>query len=322
MGLALCVSMNTFAHQINMNILQDNTEGEPHNSSYLVFKYFDIPENAYELEFLSSLLNNFNFANDADIDKAIVEGHKYFVEHQDEILTEIKSNELIITREEVKEERKKLRAEMWAPLFSALPGIISNATIAGLNAGQQQQQQYQQKLNRDKEIQAFLASHSSKPSYKEYKQDFGSAQNTNTKSSYRKVTTSNGFDEPLPSAPTSNTPQQNYSSVQSSNNRRVTTSNGFDEPLSSPNSYSTGQGTETVGIMVSNGSQQNVRIKVNGNTIVGIYVGGNVRSPLGEGWTQTNIQGIPTNIQLDGEWSKMYKNRATSRDINNAIIYF
>ena len=314
--------MKTFA----ITFSQTSKGEDPQQKPFLALKYYDIPENKYEKMFLSAFLENYSTSNSEELEIATKEAHKFFIEHQEEILTEIKVNELIELHEigkRIRKERKaRFRAEMWAPLLSALPGIISNATMAGLNAGQQQQIEYQQKINRDKEIQAFLAQNSSKPSYKEYKQDFGSAQNTNTKSSYRKVTTSNGFDEPLPSAPTSNTPQQNYSSVQSSNNRRVTTSNGFDEPLSSPNSYSTGQGTETVGIMVSNGSQQNVRIKVNGNTIVGIYVGGNVRSPLGEGWTQTNIQGIPTNIQLDGEWSKMYKNRATSRDINNAIIYF
>ena len=269
MVLALCVSMNTFAHQINMNILQDNTEGEPHNSSYLVNKYYDIPDNKYELIYIFDMLQNNNFANEADMEKAVVECHKYFVEHQDEILTSIKADELLQYRNKYQEIREKRRSEMWAPLLSALPGIISNATMAGLNAGQLQQQQYQQRLNRDKETQAFLASHSSKPSYKEYKQDFGSAQNTNTKSSYRKVTTSNGFDEPLPSAPASNTPQQNYSGVQSSNNRRVTTSNGFDEPLPSapasirPDNVSSINSGEKVvqGIFVYNSQQAVVRLR-------------------------------------------------------------
>lgn len=281
--LAVLLSYNVFASVSSCKLFGEELQDD---STHLVLKFYNIPENKYELEFLSIILNNCNFANDADLDKAIVEGHKYFVEHQDEILTEIKSQELLIFRDNIQNFHKRLRAERWSAFISVLPGILSNATVAAVQAGQQQQIEYQEKLNRDKKIQTYIAQHSSKQT-KQYQQDFG-----------------------------------RYSNVASINSPRVTTSNGFDEPLSSPNSYSTGQGTETVGIMVSNGSQQNVRIKVNGNTIVGIYVGGNVRSPLGDGWSQTNIQGIPTNIQLDGEWSKMYKNRATSRDIDNAIIYF
>ena len=201
--IALIASMSTFASLMNPKFSLTNSEEEPQgNSSYLVLKYYNIPENKYELEFLSALLQNYNFANDDDLDKAIAEGHVFFVEHQDEILTAIKSQELLIFRENVQNFHARKREEMWGPILRALPNILSVATAAGIEAGLQQQQQYQKKVNRDKDIQTYIAQNSSSTS-KQYTQNFGNTPvGTNTITQPR-VTTSNGFDEPLPSAPVS-----------------------------------------------------------------------------------------------------------------------
>ena len=235
-----------------------------------------------------------------DLKKSIIEGHDYFVENQDRLLMNLKTNELLQERERIKsankkyrEERAKQRKETWGPLLEGLSNVLAVALVTGVEASQQQQQtDYQNRISNDRKTQAYIAQHSS-ITPKQYSQDFGNNANEIARTTTPRVTTSNGFEEPV--------------SFRNSN---------------TSNNYSTQQGTETVGIMVKNGYQQNVRIKVSGNTIVGIYVGGSVRSPFGEGWSQTNIQGMPTNLQLDGEWSKMYRNRATSRDIDNAIIYF
>lgn len=203
MTIELFVSVCLFASVPNSNFSLLNMGEEPQNkSSCLVLKYYDIPENKYELLFLSYLLQSYNISNDDDFEKAISEGHKYYLEHQDEILMAINTKELLIFRENVRNFLARNRAEMWGPLLQALPNILSGATAAGIEAGQQQQQQYQKKINRDKDIQAYIAKHSySTP--KQYTQNFGNTPvGTNTTSKPR-VTTSNGFDEPLSSAPVS-----------------------------------------------------------------------------------------------------------------------
>lgn len=250
------------------------------SNSHLLFQYFGANENQSEIDYISWFLEHNNFTMPGpEQEQAIMDAHNYYITHKEEVDINTKANELMLFRSAV----RSAIAEGWAQAFSSFASSLSTS----IAKGQTQQAEYQKKINRDRDIQAYIAKNSSSIP-KQYSQDFG------------------------------NTPIENNPTTA----RRVTTSNGFDEPLSSPDSYSTGQGFETVGMLVSNGIQQNVRLKVNGNVIVGRYVGGTVRSPWGEGWVQDNLQGMPTSIQLDGEWAKMYRNRASSRDIDNAIIYF
>lgn len=253
-------------------------------NSHLLFQYYGSNENQCELSYISQYLDKYNYTKPGDDQKrAIIEAHYYYLAHKEDIDMALKVNELVAFRSAVKE----MNAAMWSQALSSITSSLSTGLAVGAASAMVQQEEYQKKLNKENDILAYISKNSSKTP-KQYSQDFG------------------------------NTPVE----TRTTTSPRVTTSNGFDEPLSSPNSYSTGQGTETVGMMVSSGVQQNVRLKINGNIIVGMYVGGTVRSPWGEGWTQYNLQGMPTNIQVDGEWAKMYRNRATSRDINNAIIYF
>lgn len=254
------------------------------SNSHLLFQYYGANENQCEIIYISQYLEKNNYTTPGAVqDKAIEEAHKYYLAHKEDIDMALKANELVAFRSAVKE----MNAAMWSQAFSTIASSLATGIAAGNAAATAQQEEYQKKLNRNNDILAYISKNSSSTP-KQYTQDFG------------------------------NTPVE----TRTTTSPQVTTSNGFDEPLSSTNSYSTGQGTETVGMLVSNGIQQNVRLKINGNVIVGRYVGGTVRSPWGEGWTQENLQGMPTNIQIDGEWAKMYRNRATSRDIDNAIIYF
>lgn len=208
--LLLIIGLLPCIKALSIPFSQTSKIEEPQQKPFLALKYYDFPENKYENIFLSAFLEKFPTNNREELEIVIKEGHKYFIEHQEDILTEIKVNELIESREIGKKDRKKrkaeFRAEMWAPLLSALPDIISNATMAAQNAAQMQEQQYQQKINRDNEIQAFLARNSSKTSYAVPQQNFGNFQNTKAKSSNRKATTSNGYEEPLSSASVSTKP--------------------------------------------------------------------------------------------------------------------
>ena len=253
-------------------------------NSSLLFQYFGANENQMEIEYISMVLDDQNLSfPGVERDRKIIETHNYYLAHKEEIDMKIKADELVWFRNIAKEEINASWAKAITSFISQLP--------AAIEAGQNQQEEYQKKRDKDRDIQQYIAQHSSSTP-KQYSQNFGSASSETNVMRSPKVTTSNGYDEPL-----------NTQGLNNSNNGGL-------------------NGIETVGMMVSNGAQQNVRIRVSGNSIIGIYVGGNIQSPLGDGWSQTNLQGAPTSIQLDGEWSKMYKNRATSRDIDNAIIYF
>lgn len=217
-SLLLIIAMLTCLKAYTITISQNNNGEKPQQKPFLALKFRDIPENKYEKIFMSAFLENYSTNDSKELDIAIKEAHKYFLEHQEEILTELKKNELIefheIGKKDRKERKAKFRAQMWAPLLEALPNILSTAMTVGIEAGQQQQIEYQEKINRDKEQQAFLARNSSMTSKNIPQQDFGYSQNKNTNNYNRKVTTSNGFDEPLPSAPASIRPD-NVSSINS-----------------------------------------------------------------------------------------------------------
>lgn len=164
------------------------------SNANLLFQYFGIDENQFEINYIASILEN-NHISESDRNSAIIEAHEYYIAHKEEIQTTIKANELIMFRDAV----KKAKSAAWSQVLTAMATTIATSMPAAIEAGNQQQIEYQEKLNRDRDIQAYVARHSSNTP-KQYTQNFGNTPvGTNTTTRPR-VTTSNGYDTPLPSA--------------------------------------------------------------------------------------------------------------------------
>lgn len=168
------------------------------SNSHLLFQYYGIYENQSEFSYISQYLvnNNITMAG-PDQEKAIIDAHNYYIAHKEEIDIKTKADELIQFRSAV----KGAIADGWAKALSSVASIIPTAVAAG----EKQREEYEKARNRDKEIQAFLAQHSSQTPYKQYNQNFGQSPVSTNETKRKRVTTSNGYDEPLPTVSSNNT---------------------------------------------------------------------------------------------------------------------
>ena len=245
--------MSGFSQESNLNLL---------------FQYYGINENQFEIDYISGILERDGITSEMNLETSIVEAHNYFVAHQEEIQTEVKANELM----SLIKIGEKEKAEFWSQALSSISSYLSSAIPAAIEAGNQQQVEYQKKINRDKDIQAYIAQHSSNTP-KQYTQVFGDMP---TKSN-------------APKSP------------------RVTTSNGLEEPLPSAKSFEAGAESEVMGVKVENGVRQSVRLKVNGDRLEG-YWQGDPFAFIGErSFCPVGKNGYPTDNKRDGELSKLYK---------------
>ena len=161
----------------------------------LLFQYYGYNENHMEMKFISAILQEHNLTQAGpDQEKAILEAHNYYLNNKDEVDMLIKAKELIEYRAAV----KGYKTAGWLSALSQVAAAIPDAVAAG----QQRQTEYQEKLNRDKNIQNYIAQHSSNSPTTIPQQNFGTNSNP-IESTTRRMPprTSNGFDEPLPSAP-------------------------------------------------------------------------------------------------------------------------
>lgn len=183
------------------------------SKSHLLFLYFGINENQSELNYISDYLEKNNLTMPGpDQEHAIIDAHNYYVTHQEEIDISTKANELIQFRSAV----KSVKAAAWAQAL----GSIASSIPTAIAAGQQQQEEYQKKLNRDNEIQRYIAQHSSNAP-KQYSQNFGSTPTVTNLTTRPQVTTSNGFDEPLSSASQSNTSSKHIGGTNNTSNDQI-----------------------------------------------------------------------------------------------------
>lgn len=252
------------------------------SKSHLLFLYFGINENQSELNYISNYLERNNLTMPGpDQEHAIIEAHNYYVAHQEEIDISTKANELIQFRSAV----KSAKAAAWAQAL----GSIASSIPTAIAAGQQQQEEYQKKINRDNEIQAYITQHSSSTA-KQYTQVFGDVP-----------TGSNN-----PQAP------------------KVTTSNGLEGPLPSPKSFETGSESETMGVIIEKGVRQSVRLKVKGDRLEEMLVGDPYVYSGNRNWLPVGENGIPTEYKSDGELSKLYKYKVMVRSVGLGLktIYF
>ena len=255
------------------------------SNTNLLFQFFGINENQFELDYISSVLGQKNITAEKDLEAAVLEIHKYYIEHQEEIQTTVKANELIAFRNAGKKEQ----AEMWSQALSSIGKSLAIGFPAAIEAGNQQQIEYQKKINRDNEIQAYITQHSSKAT-KQYTQVFGD----------------------MPTG--SNAPQA----------PRVTTSNGLEDPLPSAKSFETGPESETMGVIIENGVRQSVRLKVDGDRLESMLVGDPFVDTGNRSWLPVGKNGIPTEYKTDGEISKLYKYKVMVRSVGLGLktIYF
>lgn len=239
----------------------------------LLFQYYGINENQFEIDYISGILERDGITSEMNLETSIVEAHNYFVAHQEEIQTEVKANELM----SLIKIGEKEKAEFWSQALSSISSYLSSAIPAAIEAGNQQQVEYQKKINRDKDIQAYIAQHSSNTP-KQYTQNFGSTP----------------VDTITPKSP------------------RVTTSNGLEEPLPSAKSFVPGTETETMGIIIEKGVRKSIRLKVIGNSLEAMW---HSDDPLeydgNKSWVPVGRLGDNTDYKSDGELSKMYKYRVT-----------
>ena len=247
----------------------------------LLFQYFGINENQFELDYISGILDRDGITSEMDLETSIEEAHNYFVAHQEKIQTEVKANELM----SLIKIGEKEKAEFWSQALSSISSYLSSAIPAAIEAGNQQQVEYQKKINRDKDIQAYIAQHSSNTP-KQYTQVFGD----------------------MPTRP--NDPQS----------PRVTTSNGFEEPLPSAKSFKAGTESEVMGVKVDNGIRQSVRLRVNGDRLEDIWVGDPFVYNGSKSWFPVGQNGYPTDYKADGELSKLYKYKAMVRIAGSGLI--
>lgn len=265
------------------------------SNSHLLFQYFGANENQSELNYISWVLENNNLTTPGpDQEEAIIEAHNFYLSHKEEIDMSFKAEELIQFRSAV----KNAIAAGWARALSSIASSLPTAFAAG----QKQQEEYQKKINRDKEIQAYIAQHSSKSSTpKQYTQNFGSTSAMTNSTSRPQVTTSNGFEEPLPSVTNSHTSSHN---------------NGGDQPSNSQSNLSSYITTVTNNVFNERIIQA---VYVSGNQLVTCrlrYNSGRVwaystsKNPLGkEEWVsiQTPETPTPTMSNRDGDYAKDYK---------------
>lgn len=174
----------------------------------LLFNYYGIAENQMEIQYISLILQNNNLLMpSSEQEKAILEAHNYYLNHKKEIDYSLKVQELIEYRSAV----KQINAGAWGNFFST----VTTGIQAGFAAGQRQQAEYQERLNRESKIQAYIAQHSSHSNLTIPQQNFGNNPNISTSNNgnrYR-TTTSNGYDEPLPSLSENTTTNNNHQSV-------------------------------------------------------------------------------------------------------------
>lgn len=183
------------------------------SNSHLLFQYFGANENQSELYYISQYLEKNNLTMPGpDQEKAIIEAHNYYLVHKEDIDMAIKANELILFRTAVKERKAAMWSQALTSFASALPAAFA--------AGQQQQEEYQKKLNREREIQAYIAQNSSSTP-KQYTQDFGNTSTVTNTMSRPRVTTSNGYDEPLPSVSQSNSSSNLIGGTNNTLNERI-----------------------------------------------------------------------------------------------------
>lgn len=169
------------------------------SNSHLLFQYYGANENQCEIIYISQYLEKNNYTTPGAVqDKAIEEAHKYYLAHKEDIDMALKANELVAFRSAVKE----MNAAMWSQAFSTIASSLATGIAAGNAAATAQQEEYQKKLNRNNDILAYISKNSSSTP-KQYTQDFGNTPVETRKTTSPQVTTSNGFDEPLPSAPAS-----------------------------------------------------------------------------------------------------------------------
>ena len=187
------------------------------SNSHLLFQYFGANENQSEIVYISQYLEKNNLTMPGpDQEKAIIEAHDYYLAHKEDIDMAIKANELILFRTAVKERK----AAMWSQALTSFASSLASSLPAAIEAGQKQQEDYQKKLNRDKEIQAYIAQNSSSTPI-QYTQNFGNTPvGTNTITQPR-VTTSNGYDTPLPSASYNKTSSIDFGGTSGNSNEQI-----------------------------------------------------------------------------------------------------
>ncbi len=162
----------------------------------LLFKFDNLRENQIELDYISLFLQENNLTtNSPDLEKNIMEAHEYYSSHKKEVDFMLKGKELV---QFISYHRTRSAA-----ILTQMLGVVATGIQSGIAAGQQQQKEYQKKINREREIQAYIAQNSSSVP-KQYTQNFGSTPVMTYPTSRPRVTTSNGFDEPLPSVSQSN----------------------------------------------------------------------------------------------------------------------
>ena len=172
----------------------------------LLFNYYGIDENQMEIQYISLILQNNNLMiQSSEQEKAISEAHNYYLNHKKEIDYSLKEQELIEYRSVVKE----INAAAWGNFF----GAVANGLPTAFAAGQRQQAENQEKLYQERKIQEYIVQNSSHTSKTIPQQNFGinsDMPNSNNGNRYYKVTTSNGYDEPLPSLAENTTTNNNH----------------------------------------------------------------------------------------------------------------
>lgn len=242
-------------------------------NSHLLFQYFGANENQSELNYISWVLESNNLTTPGpDQEEAIIELHKFYLSHKEEIDMNFKAEELIQFRSAV----KNAIAAGWARAISS----ITSSLPAAFAAGQKQQEDYQKKINRDREIQTYIAQISSNTP-KQYTQNFGNTPEMSNSTSRPRVTTSNGFDEPLPS-------------VNSSSNHIEETNNNLNERI--------------IQAVYVNGNQLvTCRLSYNGGRI---WAYSTSKNPLGqEEWISLQFPETPAQTMsiIDGDNAIDYK---------------
>lgn len=160
----------------------------------LFFQHFGFNENHMEIKFIAAMLLEQNLTQPGpDQEKAISEAHNFYLNNKDDVDMAIKTKELI----EYRAAGKTYKTEGWLNALSQVAAALPDA----IAAGEQQQLEYQEKLNRDKNIQDYIAQHSSNsitpiPQQK-FQQNFGANSNAIQPTRRMPPKTSNGYDEPL-----------------------------------------------------------------------------------------------------------------------------
>ena len=188
----------------------------------LFFQFHGINENQIELEYISFFLQNNNLTTPSpQYEQAIMSAHDYYINHKEELDIAYKTNELL----EYRSARKAYVAAAWGQALSYIAAGIPSV-IAG---AQQQHAEYQEKLNRERKIQDYIRQYSSTTSMvtpqqnfgnsnslNNSQQNFGNSNSLNNSHNTHHVTTSNGYETPLPSSPTNNSISNISNGIESS----------------------------------------------------------------------------------------------------------